>query len=220
MTKANLMGTLSNGDEVYELSAPLDKQIQAFSEVGIKSPYLATPEQIAQIRLGNVHTNWSRTSYAPAKVKGKPTIITSDSPYMSEAMARIAAQAHKSGEYPQLPGIFYEALEQSAKEQKNKEPEDRTVHILEGKTNSDGIIKLTSEMDDTRFLLKKFTNEYFERFAHKSIDFHDFFINVPKNKINVNYLWFDNPQYGSGLGASSGDLHNDNSASGVLNKTS
>jgi len=219
MIKASLIGKMKDGSEVYEVRGPLDKQIKAFKDIEIIFPYLATLSQVAQIRLEGVNTDGSRTSYAPAKVKGKPTIITSDSPYMNEAMAMVAMQAHKSGEYPQFQANFYEALEQIAKTQDNLEPEDRTVHILEGKPDSEGVITLTPEMPDTRFLLKKPAKEYFKKFNHKSINFYDLLDNAPKDKTHVNYLWFDYPQNGSELDARSRDLRDGDWAFGVLEKS-
>mgnify|MGYP001593228346 CR=1 FL=1 len=219
MVEAQLMGNLKDGREVYEACAPLDAQILALKDKGIKAPYLATPEEIALIRLDGVHTKWSRISYAPAKVKDKPTIVTADSPYMNEAMARVAMEAHGLGEYPSLPDVFYEALENIAKRQSSLAPEDRNVHVIEGKPKADGVIILTPEMDDTKFLLKGLAKEYFERFNHNSVPFYDLPSDVPKGKTNVNYLWFGEPQYGSVLDAGVRGLHDGNRASGVLDKS-
>lgn len=219
MAEAKLMGKLKDGREVYEATAQLDSQILALKNKGIKAPYLATPEEIALTRLDGVHTNWSRTSYAPAKIKGKPTIITTDSPYMNETMARVAVEAHRNGEYPTLPSVVYEVLEDIAKKQASLSPQNRSVHIMQGKPNSDGIIVLTPEEDDSGFLLKRFADQYFRVFGHNSINFYDLPKNVPKNKTTMNYLWFVNPLSGSSLYARNWDLYIGDWASGVLNKS-
>lgn len=219
MTEAKLMGSLKDGREVYEAIAPLDSQILALKNKGIKAPYLATPEEIALIRLDGVHTNWSRTSYAPAKIKGKPTIITADSPFMNEIMARVAVETHRNGEYPTSPGVVYEVLEDIAKKQTGLSPEERSVHIMQGTPNSEGTIVLTPEMDDSKFLLKRFTDQYFKKFGHNLINFYDLPRDVPKGKTTMNYLWFSNPQDGSYLDARLRYLNYVCRASGVLDKS-
>lgn len=220
MAEAQLMGKLKDGREVYEACAPLDAQILALKQEGITAPYLATPDEVALIRTDGVHTHWSRTSYAPIKVRGKPTIITADSPWMNEAMACVAMKAHESGEYPSMPEFFYESVEQIAKRQQSLAPEDRTVHILEGKADSNDVIKLSPEMDDTKFLLKKLATEYFKQFKNITIPFYDMSNDVPKGRANVNYLYFGGPRNGSGLVAWDRGLHDDDGASGVRELTS
>lgn len=219
MIEAQLIGTLSNGGEVYEVNAPLDVQVEAFERKKINAPYLASPDQIAQMRLEGVHSNWSRTCYAPLKIKDKPTIVTANSPWLANKyFARQVVKVHKNGEYPTMPKWFYEMLEQEAKDQERLPPEDKSVHIMQGRPDSDNLITLTPESDDARFLIKRFTKKYFEENSHDTIPFYDLPNNIPKGKTTVNYLWFLSPQNGSGLSAGDRDLGDDGRASGVLNK--
>jgi len=190
MFEAKLVRELEDGREIYEVDAPLNRQVSALRNKGIKEPYLVTPEESVLIKLNGIHSAFSRTSYAPAKVKGKPTIVTANSPYMSEAMAVVAMDAHRKKKYPSLSSAFYCALKDMAKDQKTLAPEDRTVHIMEGKPNSEGLIALTPKMDDTKFLLKKLTKPYFRRLELNQIFFEDLLDDIPEGKTIVNYLRF------------------------------
>jgi len=219
MAGAKLMGNLKDGREVYEARGNLCSNIFGLSGRGVSAPYLATPEQVALIRLDGVHNNWSRTSYALAKIKGKSTIITADSPYMNKTMARVAVEAHRSGKYPTLPLVVYEFLEDIARKQSSLSPEERSVHIMQGKPNSEWTIVLTPEMEDSKFLLKRFNDQYFKKFDHSSINFYDLPKNVSKGETTMNYLWFNLPQDGSDLSARGRDLGGGGRASGVLDES-
>ncbi len=196
MEGVKLKGILEGRNIIYKsFRGFFDSQISGFKSKGIESPFLATPEEIALIRLEDIDSEESRTSYAPVKMKGKATIITANSPWLTnEYFAKVAMDANDSEEFPTMPSWFYEVLESEAKNQRGLAPEDRTVHMMEGEPDGRGYIRLTPEMDDTRFLLKKFTKRYFRKFNHKSIYFSDLFGNFPENKTIVNSLMFENIQ--------------------------
>jgi len=218
--EANLIGKLKDSREIYEVCASLDKQIPAFERAGIKHPFLASPDEVALIRLDKLSNDWSRTCMAPVKVKGKPTILTAISPFMNPIMAAIAVDFHKKNQYPTLPEISYELLETEAKAQSSLTPEDRTTHILEGKADSGGKFYLTPEMDDSRFILKKHVQRYFGQFKHSQIPFFDLPDDASKGQAFVNYLWFSGPRDGSGLSARYRGLGDGLRAFGVRGKTS
>ncbi len=83
--EAQNVGEVKGLGTIYRVDAPLDKQLQAFRKVGINT--LATPEEIAQIRLAGIADNWSRTSVAPIAIKGGKTILFKNSPLMNPLMA-------------------------------------------------------------------------------------------------------------------------------------
>ena len=102
MEKLKLKGIIKNSMGIYKSSQGfLDSQVSAFESKGIDSPFFATPDEIALIRLEDIDLEASRTSYAPVKMKGKPTIITANSPWLvNEYFARVAMDANDSEEFP------------------------------------------------------------------------------------------------------------------------
>jgi hypothetical protein len=213
MTKEKQIGKIEQG-KVYEISAPLDEQISAFEKVGITYPYLATPEQVCNIRLQGISDDWTRTSIAPVAVKGENTILYRNSPFMNPEIAKIAVEVHRNSKYPELQIEFYEAVKQRAKNEQVLQPEDRIAHILE-KT---GDYDLTSEMDDTKFILGKPAKRYFDKKVEKDKIklFNLQTDNLSKNKCRVNYLWFHSVASGSELNLRDSYLNCDGRAFGVL----
>jgi len=209
--EAKQIGKVKGLGTAYEVSAPLDKQIEAFNDVGIVS--LASPEEEAILRIAGVSNKYSRTSMAPVGVKGEKPILYRVSPFMNPAMTRVAVGAHGSGKYPSLDRDFYEAVEGIAKADEGLEPEDRRAIVLQSSDNFD----LSPEMEEARFIFGNSTAKYFDKFSHKVIPFYNLPLeDTPKGKCAVNYLWFDGPQDGSVLDAGDGDLDDDVRASGVL----
>ena len=214
--EAKLIGTLKDGRGVWQVAAPLNEQISTFRQVGIRHPFLASPDKVAQPRIDGVSDDFSRTSYAPVKVRGEPTILTADSVLMNEAMAKFAVKSYRRGEYFTQRKDYYEVLKEIAKRQEGLEPEDRDTHILEGKPDANGVVSLSSDMPDARFLIKKFTEEYFKRYSHSIIPLYDLIDkDIPKGQAVVNYLWFGNPQNGSLLNCRNRNLYYDDMAFGV-----
>ena len=199
------------GCEVYQVGAPLDEQINAFQRKGIVAPFLATPEDIAQIRLDGLSTDNSRTSIAPIGIKGGKTILYKNSPLMNPLMAAFAVQSHRNGNCPSFSKEIYEAAESLAKSQEGLEPEDRTAIIV----SQDGDFKLTPEMEESKFSLGKLAILYFAKFTEGEIPFYNLSADS-KDKALVNYLWFNIPQYESNLYCRDRNLDNDNRAFGVL----
>lgn len=210
--KARNVGKVEGLGEIYQVGAPLHDQISAFQAAGVEHPYLVTPEETAMIRLAGVSNDFTRTSMATVGVKGENTILYRVSPFMNPAMASLAVNAHRSGNYPALPREFYEAVKGMAENENGLEPEDRTAHVLQ----NSGDYNLTPEMDDSRFILGRHAREYFDRFDRKSISFLNLPTkDVPKDECSVNYLWFDRPDYGSQLYSRYRDLNYEYSAFGV-----
>jgi len=210
------VGKIDEGD-VYQVDAPLDKQLRAFQEKGIHR--LVTSEQVAKIRLQNpnlVSDSYTRTCVAPIGVKGEPVVLHKQSPLMNTLIAAQAVAAHKKGEYPLFSRDVYDFAIAEAREQEGLEPEDRTAFVLLNK----GDFELTPEMPDTRFLLGRQAQEYFKKFhSGKTIPFYNLQVDdIPKGKSAVNYLWFGRPAVGSGLTARGRGLSGDNGAFGVLKK--
>ncbi|MDP4039649.1 MAG: hypothetical protein Q8P57_03660 [Candidatus Pacearchaeota archaeon] len=204
------IGRVGSG-EVYQAFGSLDGQIERFKDVGISPPYLASPEQVAEIRVAGVSQDFSRTSMLPIATKGAPTILLKDSFLMNPTWARIIVRYHNDREYLSLPNDFYQSAEATAKSEVGKQPEDRSAIILpfEGYYKS-----LNSEMDETRFILGAQTDNYFGYFGLRTIPFFNLVVDS-KDSI-VNYLGFQSPPGGSGLYCVNRDLYYHSGAFGVL----
>jgi len=210
--EAQKVGTVKELGEIYRTDDPLDEQLKSFARVGITN--LATPEEVAQIRLAGITENWSRTSVAPIAIKGGKTILLRSSPIMNPLMAASAVKAHRNAQYLQLGKEFYEVADEIAKSQFEMAPEDREAIAL----SQTGDFPLIVEMDETRFLLGKTARPYFEKFVSGGKEGKIQFYNLEgdsKSSATVNYLWFFDPRYESSLDARSRYLYG-NRAFGVL----
>ncbi len=195
---------------VYRVDAPLDKQLQAFEKVGIHT--LATPEEIAQIRLAGISDSWSRTNVAPVIIKGSNLILCRNSPLMNLGMASAAVRAHASGNYFETGKELYEALEAVAKSEEGIEPENRGALLV----SQIGDFQLTPDMNEAKFLLGRYNQAYFEKFVKSGqIPFYNL-TGSSKDRTTVNYLWFLSPQDGSYLPCWYRSLYYDSRAFGVL----
>ena len=206
------LGNVEGLGDVYQVGAPLNKQIQAFEKAGIKAPYLPSLEQVARIRLSGLSNDSSRTSIAPIAIKGEPTILSKDSPLMNPLMARYAVSQHKTGKYPSFQGTdIYEQAREIAIEDRLLSPEKRRAIILP--SNEDFI--LTPQTEEAIFLLGEATQEYFDKFTNGQIKFY----NVKQSEDNqtlVNYLWFYDPCDDSNVDARYRGLFNDYRSFGVV----
>ena len=212
------VGEVKGLGTIFQSRNRLDRQIPEFQETGITAPYLATLDEVAQIRLSGLSTDYSRTSLIPLAVKDEPTILYRHSPFMQPAMARVAVQDHKNGKYPELPREFYEVVKQIAKEQEGLEPEDRQAIVL----SQTGDYNISPETPEARFLIKKFTKEYFEKFKHTSIPIWNLSAEQLGRKSPncvANYLWFGGPWNGSVVYLGNRYLYYDYRAFGVLRST-
>jgi len=129
---------------------------------------------------------------------------------MNPIMASSAVRAHRNGKYFEANAGVYESARDLAKSETAKEPEDRTAIIL----SQAGDFQLTSEMDESKFALGKFTKPYFEKFTQGTIPLWNLSTDS-KNQAIVNYLWFDHPQYDSGFLCRYRDLDGHYGAFGV-----
>ena len=206
------LGNVEGLGDVYQVGAPLDKQIQAFEKVGIKAPYLPSLEQVARIRLSGLSNDSSRTSIAPIAIKGEPTILSKDSPLMNPPMARYAVSQHNNSKYPFFQGTdIYEQAREIAIEDSSLSPEKRRAIILSYNEN----FILTPQTEEVIFLLGEATQEYFNRFPNRQISFYNV-KQSEKNQTLVNYLWFDNPCNDSYVNAGGRGLVNGGRSFGVL----
>ena len=210
------LGNVEGLGDVYQVGAPLDKQIQAFEKVGIKSPYLPSLEQVARIRLAGLSNGLSndssRTSIAPIAIKGEPIILSKDSPLMNPLMASYAVSQHKNGKYPSFQGTdIYEQAREIAIEDSSLSPEKRRAIILSYNEN----FILTPQTEEAIFLLGEATQEYFNRFPNRQISFYNV-KQSEKNQTLVNYLWFGGPCYDSGVYARGRGLGGGDRSFGVL----
>ena len=211
--RAKKLGNVEGLGDVYQVGAPLNKQIQAFEKAGIKAPYLPSLEQVARIRFAELSNNSSRISIAPIAIKGEPTILSKDSPLMNPLMASYAVSQHKTGKYPSFQGTdIYEQAREIVREDSSLSPEKRRAIILPH--NEDFI--LTPQTEEVIFLLGEATQEYFERFTtNGQIKFY----NVKQSEENqtlVNYLWFNYPCNDYSVDARGRSLDNDNGSFGVV----
>ncbi len=194
---------------IYRIDAPLDEQLQAFEKVGIKT--IATPEEIAQIRLAGISDSYSRTNIAPIAIKGGKTILFRNSPLMNHLMAVLAVNSHRKNEYFTLGKEIYEAAEAIAQAETGIEPEDRTANFVSQTED----FSLTPEMDEARFLLRKQNASYFDKFTEGTIHFYNFKGDF-EEKATVNYLWFSCPPGVSFLDCDGRNLGRSSRAFGVL----
>ncbi len=190
--QAQKIGTVPERFDVYQVAAPLHEQLHAFGDAGIQT--LASPDEVAEIRLAGVSNDYSRTSIAPIALKGARTIFVRNSPLMNPLMAAVSVNAHASGKYFEISKEVYESAEALAKSQESLAPEDRTALIL----SQSGDFSLTPEMLESQFILRKQAQPYFSKFTKGTIPFYD--IAAPsKNAAVINYLWFSGPQGDSDL---------------------
>ena len=216
MPEARQIGEVEGLGLVYQVYAPLNKQILSFENLGIKHPFLVTPEETVMIRSGGLSNDYTRTCVAPVGVKGEVPILYKPSIFMDPIMAEVIVKAHSENSYPTQDRVFYEALKERAKRELSLTPEDRTAQALQSIED----YGLTPEMDDARFLLGKSTAEYFKRFNHPLIKLYNLPTSeVPKGKCIVNYLGLGGSEGGSRLSCRGGGLSYVNWAFGVLKKS-
>ncbi len=211
--EAQKVGTVKELGEIYIADAPLDEQLKVFARVGITN--LVTPEEVAQIRLAGIADSCLRTSFVPIAIKGGKTILFRSSPIMNPLMAASTVKAHRNAQYLLLGKEFYEAADEIAKSQLEMAPEDRDVLAL----SQTGDFPLTVGMDETRFLLGKTVQPYFEKFVNGGKKGKIKFFNLngdSESSAIVNYLWFFNPQNESDFVARGRYLHDNDRAFGVL----
>ncbi|MBS3092103.1 hypothetical protein J4466_01650 [Candidatus Pacearchaeota archaeon] len=214
--EAKEIGDIEGLGKIYQVGAPLHKQIHALKEKGAR---LVTPEETARIRIAGLSNDYTRTSFAPVGVYGEKPVLIKESPFMNETMAVMAVNAHARNEYPTQNREFYEIARETAEGQLSLEPEDRTAVILQNMED----YNLTPEMDDAKFILGNQTADYFKKFNHPSIKVYlldqGLMKKLPRDKCAVNYLWFDWPDVGSGLGCRDWGLGGDDRAFGVSERS-
>lgn len=211
--KAELVGKLKDGREVYGVAAPLDEQLQAFAEVGAE--YI-TPDDVALIRNEKLSTRYSRTSMAVVARKAEKTILMRESPLMNPAMAVLAVRTNRAGRYQEISGL-YDLAREIAEADSTKEPEDMRAIMLSKK----GDYRITAQHPETRFTLKAQTTPYFDNFVkgsskEGSIPVWDL---QTDSKDSVGYLWFNEPEVGSDLYLRLRGLYSGSWAFGVKEKT-
>ncbi len=211
--EAQKIGTVEGLGDIYRVAAPLDEQLRAFADKGIHT--LAAPDEVAQIHLDDISTTCSRTSMAPIALRGGKTILVRDSILMAPLMASAAVKAHASERYFETNRDVYEAAEALARSQESMYPEDRSALIVSQERD---LILLTPKMPESRFILRKQTEPYFDKFTEGKIKFYNLFGNSDSQTI-INYMWFGPPLINSGLYCSWSDLDDDYPAFGVLRTT-
>ena len=210
--EATKIGEVGGLGEVWQVAAPLHRQIKALEKAGVQPPYLVTPEETARIRNAGLSTDYTRTCIAPIGVKGEAPVLYKPSPLMNPLAAQIAVNAHRNSQYPVFNREFFEFAKETAKREEGLEPEDRTAFVL----SSCEDYPLTLEMPDTRFILGREAKEYFEKFKHPSIELLNLPTgDLPKDKCIINYLGFGGPGSSSHLDCRNGGLDSEYRALGV-----
>jgi hypothetical protein len=211
VVEARHVGTLSDGGEVYQVVASLNRQVEAFSDVGIND--LIDVEKATEVRLQGISNDWTRTNILPLAVKGGRTVLRKLSPYTSNAiMAEVAVNANRRGEYPSLSIDSYESAKALAEAQEGMEPEDRTAIIIP----FDGHGQFRQDMDVTRFTLGESMNPYFAGFVSGGqVPFFNL-LGQSTKETTAGYLWFIGPQGDSELNAGFGYLNYAGRAFGAL----
>ena len=184
--EAQKIGTVEGLGDIYRVVAPLDKQLHAFADKCIHT--LAAPDEVAQIHLAGVSNISSRTSMASIALKGGKTILVRDSILMNPSTAYYAVRAHATGRYLGIGREVYEAAEALAERQESMAPEDRSALIISQRGN----FILTPEMPESRFILRKQTEPYFDKFTNGTIKFKNLSGDSDSQAI-INYMRFRNP---------------------------
>ena len=211
--EAQKIGTVEGLGDIYQVTAPLDEQLRAFADKGIHT--LAAPDEVAQIHLAGVSKDYSRTNMAPIALKSEKTILVRDFILMNHLMASTVVRHHKNRGYFETCRKVYEAAEALARSQESMYPEDRSALIVSQERD---LILLTPKMPESRFILRKQTEPYFDKFTEGKIKFYNLFGNSDSQTI-INYMWFGPPLINSGLYCSWSDLDDDYPAFGVLRTT-
>ncbi|MBU0906903.1 MAG: hypothetical protein KKE05_01970 [Nanoarchaeota archaeon] len=207
---AKMIGSVDGFGDIYQVAAPLDKQLEAFGRVGVTS--LAEPDEVAQIRLAGRSNDFSRTNVAPIVRKGAKTILVRGvlNPLRNPLMAVAAVEAHRKGDYFEMQPDIYEAAEAVAKAQETMAPEDMDAIFV----SQEGDFDLTSEHAEAQFLLRRQASSYFKQKTNGKIPFCGLSTNK-KGIAVVNYVWFGDPQNGSLLNCRGRNLDNYSHAFGV-----
>ncbi|MEK7549301.1 MAG: hypothetical protein AAB496_02325 [Patescibacteria group bacterium] len=209
--RAIKVGSVPRLGEVYRFSGPLPKQLGAFGNVGIPAPYIVDSQDVTAMRLDSEIHDSTRTSVAPIALKGAPTILYRPSLIMMDfLMAEEAVSANASDRHLVVPRGYYDRAEARAKLEAGIAPEDRTTISL----LSEGDLELRQGDDRARFILGAREEEYFERFGHRIITLENLQGSSGQDA-SVNYLWFGDPQCGSGLDCGGRGLGDAGSAFGV-----
>ncbi|MFH1290185.1 MAG: hypothetical protein ABIH92_02135 [Nanoarchaeota archaeon] len=209
MIEAQSIGNVEGLGEVFQVAAPLDKQIAAFRAKGIQYPYLVDPQDAVTIRLAGLSNDFTRTSLAPVATEGEKTVLYRPSPLMTIAMAMTAVNAHRNGRYPELSRDFYDIVKEIALSEEGIEPENKTAIVVA----QQGDHPWTKEMPQSLFAFGKGTGEYFDRNKYAKIQYLDLQTNSKQSV--VNYTWLYNPQGGSSLSCRDRGLNGDDRAFGV-----
>jgi len=131
---------------------------------------------------------------------------------MNPLMASYTVSQHKNSKYPFFQGTdIYEQARKIAIEDSSLSPEKRRAIILPH--NKD--FTLTLENEEAVFLLGETTQEYFDKFTNGQIKFYNL-RQSEDNQTLINYLWFNDPCYGSGVDAGDWSLDNGGRSFGVV----
>ena len=106
--QAKKIGTVKGLGDIYEVVAPLDRQLLAFAKEGIHT--LAAPDEVAQVYIAGLSHDSSRTNMAPIAIKGGKTILVRNSPLMNLLMASAAVKAHAEIRYLEKSKDIYDTL--------------------------------------------------------------------------------------------------------------
>ena len=207
--EAQKIGTVEGLGDIYRVAAPLDEQLRAFADKGIHT--LAAPDEVAQIHLDDISTTCSRTSMAPIALRGGKTILVRDSILMAPLMASAAVKAHASERYFETNRDVYEAAEALARSQESMYPEDRSALIV----SQEGDLTLTTDILESRFILRKQTEPYFDRFTKGTIEFGNFF-GYSGSLAIINYMCLESPLNDCHIYCGWFDLDINHTAFGVL----
>ncbi|MEK6855345.1 MAG: hypothetical protein AABX73_03940 [Nanoarchaeota archaeon] len=208
--EAKKLGRINTG-EVYQVAAPLDEQIKAFRAKKISYPFLAYPDEVAQIRLSSISNDHSRTSMTAVSLKKARTILLREPLLMNDITASEATRANTNAQYLMRGKVLYEVAEARAKSEEGLAPEDRTACII----SQEGDFDLTPEMPDSRFIIRSQTSDYFAEKTNGRITFFCL-PGQSKNKTTLNYLWFGSPRNKSYIECGNGDLCDGIRAFGLL----
>jgi hypothetical protein len=214
MEKPQFLEYVEGLGKIYVNSNPLDEQLKAFREQGIKHPI--SIRDTAYLRLNRKHNQGTRTCHAPIYADKKaPVIIARVSPLVTNLRnTKRAVQAHLKNQYPVFDKEVYEKWEAIAKQEQNLEPEKRKAIFLSQR----GDYQINKNSDEAKFFFKDIREDYFNLIKRDKINIW----NIDPKTIDsqdeaiINYLWFPSVAYGSELNLRDRNLDYDDRAFGVL----
>ncbi len=209
---------------VYRTKVPFDQSLESLRKFGIENPISSRDLAYARIQKPISSLEWgSYTREGFLYRKNEPVLLALDSPLLNIKLARQAVKSNRNGDYFSTNKEIYEEYRNRSEEDKNKNPEERTVLILPKRENYEIPTSQLNEDELTRFLFKDQAESYRDFLQTKKINeipvwlCDKIYIDNQEGSI-LTQLWLRSFDYESGLIGDDWDLSCDIRVHGVLEK--